>query len=689
MVESFNHDHIPLPENATIAIIGGGPAGSFTALHLLNLAKARGRRINVVILEHRVFSSEENLHYSGCPRCAGGISPSLMDALEELDIDLPDEVIQQEIRSVVLQGRWKHIKLPVPENRRMLSVFRGVIPKGASSQNAAFDALLLNTAIKRGATVIGSKVINASLDKNKKPVITYCIENEHHQLLADLAVFATGVNREPSRNSEQRSGAEIFQQLQPLYQPPKLRKAIIFELQASEDIIGANAGELHFIESSERGLQLDMCSILPKRNHFTVSLIGKSVDKATSHKENLEIVSKFLDIPQIRRTLPPDAALSIHCVCNPSIVVGTARQPIGNRVAAVGDMATCRKYKDGILSAFTMAREIAETALEVGVDSESLRKGYAPVITRFQRDNLYAVIIFSLYRIIFINPYLSRIIYQTHVSEKKRRPASLGHFSWIMWAIASGDDNYRRIAWQMLRPRTLLQIFTGGVLVTMKSNFWEYFFDLNWRNLGRFPVAVSMDVLRNSRRMLLAGRQHEREFIYRIHIRAAPDMVQEHLKLLGEPQRPYLNPRWVQILRRSGEPLTPGTVIDYRIFGGLIKFAIKQLPSQDPLTVRHRVIGGFAHDGEFIFNIEPLSSQRTNLTVLLVFNYPQGSGLLEKLFWNGFRLLFPDSIHEILWNHALCEFKQSIEKSNLKSTVRFDRLLPQHRQIDRDSCHRC
>lgn len=670
MAENINQ--LLLPDRATVAIVGGGPAGSFTALYLLKMAKAQGRRIEVIIFERRRSLSKGYLRYSGCPQCAGGISPTLLDALKDLDIYLPAEVVQQEVKSIILQGRWKHIELPVPEERRMVSVFRGVLPKGASSQQESFDTLLLDKAIEAGATVIGSEVIDAALDKHKKPVLSYRIDMENKQLTADFAVFATGVNGSHGYNSKQKSAMEIFQQLQPLYEPPRLRKALIFELQASEDIVGTNAGELHFIESSEKDLKLDMCSILPKRKHFTVSLIGKSVDRANSHKENLEVIAKFLQIPQIRRTLPPEAKLSIRCACNPNIVIGTARQPIGHRVAAVGDLATCRQYKDGILSAHTMARALASTALKVGVDGEGLNSGYGPVIGRFRRDNLYAIIIFSLYRVLFVNRYLSRIIYQTHVSEQKRRPVKERHFSSIMWAIASGDESYSRIAWQMLRPRTLIQIFVGGVLVTMKANFWEYFFGLNWKNLGRFPVAVSLDVLQKSRFMLLAGKQHQREFMYRIHIRAGQDSVLAHLKLLGEPGRPYLNPKWVQIQRRSGKALAPGSIIDYKIFGGLIKFAIKQLPSPDHFVIRHQVVGGFSNNGEFIFQIEPLSPGRTNLSVLLVFNYPKGSNIIERLFWHSFRILFPDSIHEVLWNHALCEFKQSIEKSNLESKVRFD-----------------
>ncbi|MEP4146131.1 MAG: hypothetical protein ABJL54_02860 [Halioglobus sp.] len=670
-----NVTHLVLPDRATVAIIGGGPAGSFTALYLLKIAKAQERRIKVLIFEHRRFLSEGYLHYSGCPQCAGGLSPKMLDALKDLDIDLPAEVVQQDIKSIILQGRWKHIKLPVPKERRMVSVFRGVLPKEASSQQEAFDSLLLDTAIERGAIVIGSKVIDSALDRSEKPLITYSINKEEKQVTADLVVFAMGVNRSSNHNSAQKSAMEIIHQLQPLYRPPKLRKALIFELQASEDIVGTNAGELHFIESSVKDLKLDMCSILPKRKYFTVSLIGKSVDQASSHKENLELINRFLELPQIRRTLPPNVKLSIRCACNPSIVVGTARGATGSRMAVVGDLATCRQYKDGILSAHTMARSLAESALEVGVDRDSLNSSYGQVIARFRRDNVYAIIIFSLYRILFVNRYLSRVIYQTHVSEQKRRPAKERHFSHLMWAIASGDEAYSRIAWRMLRPRTLLQIFTGGVLVTMKTNFWEYFFGLNWKNLGRFPVAVSLDVLQKSRLALLAGTQHEREFMYRIHIRAGQCSLMKHLELLGESGRPYLNPRWVKIHRRSGKALTPGCIIDYRVFGGLIKFSIKQLPSTDPFVVRHQVIGGFSNKGEFIFQIEPLSSGRTNLSVLLAFNYPIGSSILEKLFWSSFRMLFPDSIHEVLWNHALCEFKQSIEKSNLHSRVMFEHNL--------------
>ena len=42
-----------LEEGATVAIIGGGPAGSFAAIHLLRLARERGLGLRVVVFEYR------------------------------------------------------------------------------------------------------------------------------------------------------------------------------------------------------------------------------------------------------------------------------------------------------------------------------------------------------------------------------------------------------------------------------------------------------------------------------------------------------------------------------------------------------------------------------------------------------------------------------------------------------------
>jgi hypothetical protein len=347
-------------------------------------------------------------------------------------------------------------------------------------------------------------------------------------------------------------------------------------------------------------------------------------------------------------------------------VVGLANKPWGRRTAAVGDMATSRQYKDGILSAHDMARDLAGVILCEGVDTASLRKHYGKTLARFQGDNRYATVIFFLYRWFFTSPFLSRIIYQTYASERKTRHHPRRSFQKIFWDISSGDESYQQIAWAMLRPATLWKILTGGAFVATRSWFAERFFGLDWSGIGRFPTALSLEQLECKRDELLNSRKSEFECIYTIRMRAEPQVVLRLLAAFGEPDRPYLNPRWVSIRRTRGAPLMPGCVIQYRVFAGLISFSIKQQFTGDENLIRYRVRNGFAHGGSFLFQIEPESPGGCRLTVYLAFDYARGSNLASRIFWRTFRLLFPEYIHDVLWNHALCQLKQLAEAVDLE-----------------------
>ena len=667
-------DTTQLEDGATIAVVGGGPAGAFSAIHLLRKAHRLGRRIRVVIFESRCRARAKDTGalagpYTGCPQCAGGISPRLHDVLAELGINLPPAVVQASIASITVQGNWKSVYLPVPPDRPMSSVFRGTLPFGQHFPADCFDALLLRVASESGAELIGTRVFRGAYGSDRRVHLSYLLNGVETVLAADFAIFAGGVNDRADKAHALPDTMEIFRQLQPAYVPPRLRKALIFELQSQAPSGMADLGELHYIESSSGKLRLDMCSMLSKRGYITVSLIGRSVDESFSHQQNLNVIRDFLGLPQIRRVLTPQMQLRVRCVCNPSLVVGTARMPYGERVAAVGDMATSRQYKDGILAAHNMAEGIASTVLGAGLDSRSVASGYGRVITDIQKDNRYAAVIFMLYRWFFVNPFLSRIIYQAFTTEKKLKPGSQRRFKNIFWAISSGDMSYREIAWAMLRPATLLLIFRGGFLVTVRNWLAERFFGIHWRGIARFTTAVSRDDLVARRSELLPahtwsaadGHLPEFECIYSVRIRAGVETVRGLLAQFGEPDRPYLNPRWVRIFRTSGEPLQVGSVIHYRVFWGAISFAIEQQPSAREDLIVYRVNGGFADGGLFCFEVKPLEAGFCLLTTYLVFDYARGGTLAGRVFWSLFRRLFPEFIHDVLWNHALCSLKQIAE----------------------------
>ena len=75
-----------LANGSRVCIVGGGPAGSFAALHLLDQAARHGLQLEVLIFEPRDFTRPGP---TGCNRCAGILSSRLIAGVEALGVILP------------------------------------------------------------------------------------------------------------------------------------------------------------------------------------------------------------------------------------------------------------------------------------------------------------------------------------------------------------------------------------------------------------------------------------------------------------------------------------------------------------------------------------------------------------------------------------------------------------------------
>ncbi|MBI3979101.1 MAG: hypothetical protein HY331_13030, partial [Chloroflexi bacterium] len=79
-----------------IAVIGGGPAGSFFALYALLFARGAGREVSVTIYEGKDFRC---FGQPGCNMCAGIIPVSVLSRFDELGLKIPPELVLSRINT--------------------------------------------------------------------------------------------------------------------------------------------------------------------------------------------------------------------------------------------------------------------------------------------------------------------------------------------------------------------------------------------------------------------------------------------------------------------------------------------------------------------------------------------------------------------------------------------------------------
>lgn len=673
MVKPSSQEMPAFPEPGHVAVVGGGPAGAFLAIHLLREARSLGRTLNVTVFEPRwagvgTDRGPGDECWKGCNHCAGGLSPRIRDELHRIGVVLPDRLVQARIGTVTIQGYWKNIELEAPHGRELLSVYRGSYPARRADRAESFDAFLLGAAVRAGARVEAARVTR--IDRDPSGRWTVCAEG-NGSLTADFVALASGVNN-PCPESVGAS-QDLIGQVLPDFRPPPRRRAMVFELELGYPLPGELPGGLHLVEYGSAELRLEMCSILPKRGFVTVVLVGPSVDAARGGADNRAILERFLALPHIGKLLPPRAVPRAACLCTPWMVAGTARHYLGDGVAAVGDLVTTRLNKDGILSACKLAEALAVAILRRGCDRASLTRAYAPAVTAIKRDNRYASCVFLLHRVVFSSSVLSRVLYQAVIHERKTHPVRTRRLERMLWRIASGEVPYRTVFWSMWHPSTLSSVLHGGLWITLRNYVTERIFGLDWEGFGRFTTGVALERFEAKRMefgrwLMISGAtvpgRLEFERMYTIRIAAPSERVFEQIGRFGETDRRFLRPRGLDVRRVAGQPNEPGCRVQYRVIHGRFRFHLEIERLIPGKLVVYRVLDGFARGGVLVFEVEPAGSGLCNLSIYVAFNFPRGKTLPGRLFWWAFRRLFPAFVHDVLWNHSLCQFKDTVSTTD-------------------------
>ena len=435
-----------LTDGARVAIVGGGPAGSFFSIFASQLASDLSKKLDITIYERKTFI---NQGAAGCNMCAGVVSESLIQLLAIEGINLPSSVVQRSIDSYYFhtQGDSIQVKSSRLQQRGVATIYRGGGPLGSQEKGIqSFDDFLLNKAVKCGARVKHIKVDEIRLEGDKPRLYS------KGKILqdCDLLVIASGVKT---------GTGKMYEELGIGYKVPSTIKAMQLEIELGDDWIASRFGcSIHIFLLRIPGIKF--VSLIPKGDYITVSILGKELD--------MEHVKTFLNHPVVKKMLPSDFKMPKRfCRCFPKINVGAAKTPFANRVVFIGDSSSTRLYKDGIGSAYITSKAAAQTALLQGVGKEDFREHYLPVCKNLNMDNLFGQFLFFVNDIIFIISPLSRsyfkIIQQEQINLQKDTPSSD-----IIWDMFTGSRFYKDIFKRTLSSLPITQLLVATVTSSLR-----------------------------------------------------------------------------------------------------------------------------------------------------------------------------------------------------------------------------
>ena len=420
--------HLQLDDGSRVAVVGGGPAGSFFAYFLLKLAESVGIEPSVDIYEPRFFT---HCGPAGCNHCGGIISESLVQLLATEGINLSTSVVQRGIDSYVLHMDVGTVRIDTPlQEKRIAAVFRGNGPRDAPSQLESFDRYLQTLASEGGARIVRRLVSGIDWSGSRPRLLHPDGRGE----LYDLVAVGVGIN------------SNLLQRLQesPIgYEPPKTAMPYICEFLLGHETVQRYLGtSMHvFLLDLPR---LEFAALIPKGEVVTMCLLGDDIDN--------ELVESFLNAPEVRSCFPEELGLQPKaCNCSPMINVRGAARLFADRLVFLGDSGVTRLYKDGIGAAYRTAKAAAATAVFQGISAQDFKKHFSPVCRSISVDNSIGKFVFSVNQLLQKRRFSRRAVLRMTANEQVGNGGTL-HMSRVLWDLFTGSAPYREVLINTMRP---------------------------------------------------------------------------------------------------------------------------------------------------------------------------------------------------------------------------------------------
>lgn len=431
-----------LRDGSRVAVVGGGPSGSFFTYFLLKMAAAIDLDIEVDIYDPRSFS---HCGPAGCNHCGGIVSESLVQILAAEGINLPPSVVQRGIESYVvhLDVGSVAIQNSVGE-QRIAALYRGNGPReGGDTPWESFDGYLQDLAVERGASVVHRMITDIDW-RAGYPWLQFPDRSEKKY---DLVSVATGVNS---------NFLNMLEDMPAGFELPRTTRAYVCEFRSSEEeILRILGNSVHaFLLPIPR---LEFAAIIPKGEFATVVMLGEDLDE--------ELVHAFLGHPAVLDCFPTN---ELPCVCNcaPLVNMGARKKPYGNRIVLIGDSGVTRLYKDGIGAAFRTGKAAATTAVFRGVAEADFKHSFWPTCRSITNDNAIGKVMFGttgiLKRLTFLRNVILRMTAREQMDLSRKQ-----HMSSLLWNMFTGSAPYTEIFMGAIHPG-----FIGNFALNFIGNAW-------------------------------------------------------------------------------------------------------------------------------------------------------------------------------------------------------------------------
>lgn len=431
------------PENPMqgkgVAIVGGGPAGSFEAY---KLAK---KGVNVDIFEpHSTRQPDFAIgeRRGVCVGCAGLFQHPGIVLLENNGITISEEVIQVHLQgsTVHFPSESKTVYLPADG---AVTVYRGFGPvKQETGQVVieSFDSRLLSEAIKTGATHHQTKIVKIDLQQREGKV--HVIDANGKEYAVDTVIGAYGHDPKHEMSIVYPPDDKV-----PL-PSPKTQKAGVREYYLGrEKVKELLKDQIHIFGNPTEGSWF--AAVVPKKDNLTVVLMGR--DKNIRDQD----FTDFFANKQVRELLKGvDENLQLNCACMSLITLKSPERFMvrgqNNDIVMVniGDSGPTTPRKNGIFAALDSASHLAETLIKNGNSASGLEEYRRYIERRYVQDNFWSEAVLRISDLILNHsiPRKAVIFSANHniplLSEAVR--STMSH-------ILTGRDSYWRIPINVLK----------------------------------------------------------------------------------------------------------------------------------------------------------------------------------------------------------------------------------------------